>query len=106
MPDVTCRIPRLRIRHGRCYELAYEGCIKAHEWVLIHGEVNGPHGINRMGHAWLESDGLIYDPVLDIALPRAIYIQKCNGIEFNRYTIKEAAQQVIQSGHYGPWGID
>ena len=30
----TCRIPRLRKREGRCYELAIRGCLQAPEWKL------------------------------------------------------------------------
>lgn len=51
----TCRIPRLRKREGRCYELGLRGCLQAPEWKLVHGTCNGHNG-TRIGHAWLEFD--------------------------------------------------
>jgi hypothetical protein len=64
-PKLTCRLPKLLNRTGRCYELAYRGCCQGNDWTVIHGETIGPRGIGRMGHAWLENNGWVYDPVLD-----------------------------------------
>jgi hypothetical protein len=62
----TSRVPRLRKREGRCYELALRGCLKASEWELVHGECIDKFG-NRIGHAWLEFDGESYCPVWTFA---------------------------------------
>jgi hypothetical protein len=103
-PDLTCRIPRLRKRDGRCYELAWNGCMQGEEWKLIHGEVNGPIGIARMGHAWLEFDGWAYDPVLDKVMRANVYAYIHKAMVHKKYSKVQAANKAIETGHHGPWG--
>jgi hypothetical protein len=102
---LSCRLPRIRNRKGRCYELAAMGCfVPGPGWVLVHGEVNGPPPtVGRIGHAWLELDGLVYDPVLDQAIGQDVYTAKFSAIPVTRYTSVEAANQIATRGHYGPW---
>ena len=102
-PELTCRNPRLRKRDGRCYELSFVGCREAPEWTLIHGEVIGPGGIGRMGHAWLELNGWVYDPVLDCAKTTDDYADVFCAFVFKRYTFMEANAEVCKTGHFGPW---
>lgn len=102
-PELTCRNPRLRKRHGRCYELSFIGCREAPEWTLIHGEVIGPGGIGRMTHAWLELDGWVYDPVLDMAERTSDYVNKFYAVVLSRYTFMEANAEILKSRHFGPW---
>lgn len=103
-PNLTCRIPRLRKRHGRCYELAWSGCMQGKEWELIHGEVNGPPGVARMGHAWLEFDGWAYDPVLDKVMRANVYAHKYKAVVHKKYSAVQAANKAGETGHHGPWG--
>lgn len=99
-----CRIDRVRDRRGRCYELAAKGQEKAPAWLLVHGEVNAcPQGVARTGHAWLELDGVVHDPVLDLEFSVEGYAFFVGAVEAIRYTRDEAAQRMVESGHYGPW---
>lgn len=56
-----------------------------------------------MGHAWLELDGWIYDPVLDRAMRCDVYADLYKAVVFNRYTFLEANMEIVKSGHHGPW---
>ena len=100
----TCRIPRLRKREGRCYELALRGCLQAPEWELIHGECNGHNG-TRIGHAWLEFDGEAYCPVLDECLPIPVFVSRLGATEHVRYTADEALFMKLRHWHMGPWEV-
>lgn len=102
-PKLNCRIARLRNRAGRCYELAYRGCCQANEWTVVHGETIGPRGIGRMGHAWLENSGWVYDPVLDRTMPSDEYALLVNAVVFKRFTVWEMYSEAAKCGHYGPW---
>lgn len=103
VPELTCRLPRIRKRDTRCYELAAEGVLIGRAWFLVHGEVNGPPEIGRIGHAWLEFDGWVYDPVLDQAIESEAYKSKFAALSMERYTYLEAARAISVQGHYGPW---
>ena len=98
---ITCRLPLIRKRDGRCYELAYKGQAKASEWILVHGYVNGEFG--RIGHAWLECENQIYDAVKDEEYSVEIYTKKFNAVAVLRYDRKSAAINAVESGHSGPW---
>lgn len=100
----TCRIPRLRNREGRCYELGLRGCLQAPEWELVHGECNGRNG-TRIGHAWLEFDGEAYCPVLDECLPIAVFKLRLGAVLHARYTADEALFMKMRHRHMGPWNM-
>lgn len=102
-PKLTCRLSRLRKRAGRCYELAYRGCCQANEWTVVHGETIGPLGVGRMGHAWLENNGWVYDPVLDRTMPFDEYVWRVEAVVLKRFTAWEMYNQAAKCGHYGPW---
>jgi hypothetical protein len=78
--------------------------MEASEWELIHGEVNGPTGIARMGHAWLEFDGWAYDPVLDTVMRANVYAFIHKAVVHEKYSCVQAANKAIETGHLGPWG--
>ena len=98
----TCRIPRLRKREGRCYELAIRGCLQAPEWKLVHGECHGHNGI-RIGTAWLEFDNVAYCPVLDVCLPVVVFERRLGAVVHARYTADEVLFLQVRFGHAGPW---
>lgn len=103
VPELTCRLPRVRKRIARCYELSYEGCQLGREWTLVHGEVNGRPHIGRIGHAWLELDGWVYDVVGDEVMLGEAYILKFGAQSSQKYTFREAITELLKYGHYGPW---
>lgn len=99
----TCRVPRLRNRIGRCYELSYLGAERANEWVIVHGEVSGPPGIGRIGHAWLELDGQVYETTKDELHDVAQYYGHYAVTVIAKYTATEAEHMVAVTSHFGPW---
>lgn len=102
-PQLTCRLPNLLTRTGRCYELAYRGCSQGNDWTVIHGETIGPRGFGRMGHAWLENNGWVYDPVLDRTMRSDAYVLLVGTVVYKRFTVWEMHNEAAKSGHYGPW---
>lgn len=102
-PFDTPHNPRLRIRMGRCYELAGIAAIDQPLWSLVHGEVDTIDG-GRIGHAWLEREGWVYDTSHGCSFTRQDYLDRYHAVEFARWQGgKEAAQMMRARGHYGPW---
>jgi hypothetical protein len=96
---------------GDCYEAAAK-LLYAHrscaDIVLVHGTVTGQGPIAgiRYGHAWIE----IGDVVLDPSNGRFVCARKADYYavgEINepvtRYAFEEAARQMLETRHYGPW---
>lgn len=90
-------------RLSRCYELAGRRCFEEPGWELVHGSIQGM-GNPRIGHAWcITADGQHWDPIMDSYLPddehRAFY----NAEVYGRWSQREAMQEAVRTGHYGPW---
>ena len=68
-------------------------------WHLVHGYF----GPLKTGHAWLLRDGEIFCPTLDRLFPEPCYFERHLAVAVVTYTAKQAAGEVIRSGHYGPW---
>lgn len=90
-------------RQGKCYPLAYEYLMDQpdDDAVLVHGTVT-----TGIGHAWVESHGKVYDPVLDDFIDRDLYYRDADlggaGAKPEKiYTIEQA--QAAANDHYGPW---
>lgn len=98
------RIKGLRRRAGRCYELAGRSAVDHEEWALVHGVVSMTGGV-RMGHAWVERDGWVYDHVLD----RVMRLEEFKAppflaVEWRRWPGgKSVAAAMLDHGHWGPW---
>src|SRR5690242_19499188 len=94
-PDVPSpRVPGIKKRAKRCYELSYLGLQRAPQWTLVHGCL-----MEDVSHAWLELGDLIYDGVFDQFFHKAQYPGQPN----RWYTLRRAQLQMITHGHYGPW---
>jgi len=99
-PFPDCRVPRIRHRRGRCYELAYKGATQAPEWLLVHGYFDlGLH----LGHAWLLHEGKIFCPTLDRLFDESDYYEKHDAVPLAFYSVRQAAKLLIEHKHYGPW---
>ena len=100
-------IPRVpaRKRKGRCYELALRGALLdgASNWRVVHGEVLMADGETRMGHAWLQAEERVYDPVLDRCFSWSAYSARYKAVAFGSWAPQEMAAQVDIEGNYGPW---
>ena len=96
---------------GDCYEAAAK-LLYAHRScpgiVLVHGTVTGQWPIAgiRYGHAWIE----VGDVVLDPSNGRFVCARKADYYavgeideSVTRYVFAEAARQMLETRHYGPW---
>jgi len=105
-PEIKCRLHNVEQRHGNCYKLALLGCLRGGEgWTLVHGETSGPSHFGRMGHAWLERDGWVYDPVLDRVWPWQIYARFVGAVSIKSYSYSERFRLATETGHCGPWSV-
>jgi hypothetical protein len=98
---------RYRNRHGRCYELAWRTLMDLEDdttATLVHGSVTQWKGFgDRIGHAWLEAGGEVYDPVANEVVSMAQYTAERSPMVERRYARLEAAHNAVTLDHYGPW---
>ena len=98
--------PRLRVRKRitRCYELSWMVVMDSPAWVLVHGTCRGPTG-EQIGHAWVETlDGQhVYETMTDRVMCAGEHADYFAALAVHRYLQRQAAEQVVKSGHYGPW---
>jgi hypothetical protein len=103
-------LKRVRIRQGRCYELALRIMLYepgAEKFALVHGRVReSKSGFSErvIEHAWIEiNDRMIYDPVLDEYVPGDKYVAGRSAVVERRYTHSEAMEACSEARQYGPW---
>ncbi len=100
-------VPKARSRReGRCYELAMKFQWDNPGWVLVHATVRAPCGpVARVpiDHAFVESDGEVFDPVLAQFFPSSEYYRTYKVTDARRYDSATAAQTMLLEGHFGPW---
>ena len=76
------------------------------DWRLAHGEVDcydPASDSSRMGHAWLENEAEVFDPVTNRDFSRDDYYSLGRPTNVRRYTVKEAAHLMAAEQIYGPW---
>ena len=62
--------------------------------------------VSVAGHAWLEGDGEVYDPVDHVTMPVVQYIAERGAVAERRYTLKEVSSLLMgpeKIDHAGPW---
>jgi hypothetical protein len=97
---------KYRKRKGRCYELAWKHLLYDEEfagWLLVHGEMSGFRGQARIGHASLEKDDQVFDPVENQFFSKEDYRSRFDAIARVSYTQEEAGRIGAKAGHAGPW---
>lgn len=75
--------------------------------ILVHGLPQGNGGeaaiAGRFPHAWIELDGMVWDPNKDDWFPKSFYYDIGN-VEYTvRYTKAEVDAIVQKKRNYGPW---
>lgn len=95
---------------GDCYQAAVNVLMKnMDKGILVHGMVNGQGRLEgvRFGHAWVEVGNKVldYSNGNKITLPKRAYygLGKVNPKECKYYKYREAAEFMLDKGHYGPW---
>lgn len=92
---------RPRKRQGRCYELAFKFLMDDPTWTLVHGRVDSSGAV--IGHAWLERDGWVFDPVLNRTLLWDDFATRHRAARLASFNGPDAARRALASGHSGPW---
>ncbi len=78
--------------------------MRAQQWLLVHGYFDC-EGV-KLGHAWLLHEGKIFCPTFDRVFDEQEYYDAHHTVPLKTYTATEAAQQVIEHKHFGPWSCD
>ena len=78
--------------------------------ILVHGTCLHPKDGHEYAHAWVEQDekfvifaGIHNGKHKYFAASRAEYYNDAKVQETTKYTPRQAAQENLRSGHYGPW---
>lgn len=103
-------------RLGRCYELSGRYVVEhpSEAAILVHGTVINPFKnklhttgeklLPKIDHAWVEVDGDIYDPVMDITWQKNVYEDFFKAETTKKYTYRELLPILDKEGNWGPWG--
>ena len=101
---------------GDCYRTAVKiaqalvGCCLSQSGAVkpvavVHGSVLQSSG-RRIDHAWVEiGDDEVIDRSCGIAaeIAKEDYVAKTQAVEEARYSVEQALEQGVKSGHWGPW---
>lgn len=98
---------------GDCYRWAYHYVEKHPGAVLYQGYVTVPGTSRRLAHAWVTHYGMVYDwqtmvgglggKYRGVGYPQDVYYRLWKPEDVHAYAIEQAAAQLVQHGHYGPW---
>lgn len=96
----------IRERVGYCYKLARREVLYAKPdspEIIVHGTLRNPQNRNQnIGHAWVEENEQVFDPVLDLIWPKDAYYRFFNAKAEQGYTVAEAKKLIYETGHFGP----
>lgn len=94
---------------GCCFDLVSEWVLKnRHEDIdvkVVHGLILGQGPIEGIehGHAWLEINNRVVDLENEVSMSKYEYEHLARLQYKVSYSIKEAIEQMLESGHKGPW---
>ena len=101
-------IPKRRDRRvGRCYQLAGVFQQDNPGWVLVHADLyqsGGPYAGTPIDHAFVEHEGVVFDPVLGTFMPLPEYYAIYGVTNARRFDHVTAARLRLKENHWGPWG--
>ena len=100
----------LEERRGDCFRQAFLFADRYGDggWELVHGHLTGWAIVKRDEngrylHAWVEKDGMLYEPLHDLIYEKSFYDSFAAPVEVARYPKRAARKRALASGHYGPW---
>ena len=101
-------IPKRRDRRvGRCYELAGRFQQDNQGWILVHADLyqsGGPYAGAAIDHAFVEHEGVVFDPVLAKTMPLPEYYAVYGVTHARKFDARTAAGLLLKENHWGPWG--
>lgn len=94
-------------RLGRCFELTfdylyYDERFNDGSWFLVHGVVAHSYTGERIWHAWLMRDSIVYDPTFDSLTPWLEYVYDTTVSLALCYSREEAKDLQLSPGHSCP----
>lgn len=95
-----------KIRTGNCFEDSLNKQLAEQSWVLVHGIVLGQGSIAaglRYPHAWLERNGLCWDPNKNVVHFKHHYYALGHIKWTRKYPIKKTGRMIIKYRTSGPW---
>lgn len=106
----------LKREKGNCYQSAAEFLIDKYSagnergdlkrYVVVHGlpTLTRPP-FKKYGHAWIETDKMVYDTETKIWLPKSFYylVGKIDPDENYYYDFIQLRKFILHYKHYGPW---
>ena len=86
---------------GLCFPYAWQES-RARGGVIVHAFITHPATGKRFWHAWVERRGRVYDDA-GHHLPVRRFYALMNPRDVRRYTVVEAAVNMLRTRHHGPW---
>ena len=98
-------------RTGECFTLTgqkmVDESIDPSGYILVHGLPMGQGGeaakVGRYPHAWIEHQGMCWEPSKDCWYPKDLYYAAGEIEDVQKYTIGMMRQELERLGTYGPW---
>ena len=60
----------------------------------------------RIGHAWLESETEVFDPVPNKISRKGDFYRHFRPTKLDRFSLTELAKMIAEQGGFGPWRDD
>jgi hypothetical protein len=95
-----------RPRWKACYEAAGEYVVRHPDQAptLVHGTYMLAPWPAPTPHAWVEIESTtVYDGVVGRFYDRTSYYETVRAVAEVRYTVREAAERIMVTKHWGPW---
>jgi len=98
---------RWQAKPGECFRNALKLASEL-DGIVVHGKVAmglpKPPWLKMIDHAWVEKDGIVYDPTTGMEWDKEAFYNKVNrAVSESRYTVTQATRNSIRTGKHGPW---
>ncbi len=96
---------------GSCYDMAGKfalsvlGTEEEKDVTLVHGAIGNKETSAMFGHGWIEiGSDIVFDGVNQKFYDKDAYYQELGAVPEQRYSIREASEQMRKKKFFGPWG--
>ncbi|MCP4599248.1 MAG: hypothetical protein GY847_01705 [Proteobacteria bacterium] len=99
------------MKNGDCFRQSGKAIIGMemfHDWLLVHGIAictGEEHKGERMSHAWIEREGVVFDAMTETFVRKEQYYE-AGAISYAvGYPLEEAREMILTFENWGPWDI-
>ena len=71
--------------------------------LVVHGMITNPLSKKTFAHGWVERDGKVIDPTIQVEMNVRNYYRKFSVDVLAKYTTDQAMVHSITTRNYGPW---